>query len=79
MLLRGAGVKTVIVIGVATHCCVDATARHAYFLDYYVVVGRDLTGGPSAEIVSATFETIDKCFGEVAAAAEIGASWRNAG
>jgi ureidoacrylate peracid hydrolase len=78
LLLRGAGVKTVIVIGVATHCCVDATARHAYFLDYYVVVGRDLTGGPSSAIMSATFETMDKCFGEVASAAEIGASWDKA-
>jgi ureidoacrylate peracid hydrolase len=75
MLLRSAGIKTVIVIGVATHCCVDATARHAYFLDYYVVVGNDLTGGPSPAIMDATFETIDKCFGVVASAGDIAAAW----
>jgi hypothetical protein len=38
---------TAIVLGVATHCCVDATARNAYFLDYHVVFGSDLTGGPT--------------------------------
>jgi ureidoacrylate peracid hydrolase len=75
LLLRAAGIKTVIVIGVATQCCVDATARHAYFLDYYVVVGRDLTGGPSREVMEATFDTMDKCFGVVATAEQIGAAW----
>jgi ureidoacrylate peracid hydrolase len=75
LLLRGAGIKTVIVTGVATHCCVDATARHAYFLDYYVIVGRDLTGGPSREVMNAMFETMDQCFGEVATAEQIGRAW----
>jgi ureidoacrylate peracid hydrolase len=73
--LRGAGIQTVIVIGVATHCCVDATARHAYFLDYYVIVGRDLTGGPSREVMEAMFETMDQCFGEVATAEQISQAW----
>jgi nicotinamidase-related amidase len=74
-LLRSTGTRTVVLAGVATHCCVDATARHAYFLDYYVVLGRDLTGGPSATVAEATFETMDKCFGVVAYADEIVKTW----
>jgi nicotinamidase-related amidase len=37
LILRAQGIETVIMTGVMSHGCVEATARHASYLDYYVV------------------------------------------
>jgi nicotinamidase-related amidase len=63
------------VLGVATHCCVDATARHAYFLDYHVVFGSDLTGGAHPAMMEATLRTMEQCFWVVATSDEIAEAW----
>lgn len=44
MILRGHGVSTVVVTGVATEACVEATALHASWLDYTPVVVADCVG-----------------------------------
>lgn len=41
MTLRSNRIQTVVVTGMATHACVESTARDAGFFDYYVVVVRD--------------------------------------
>lgn len=41
MVLRSNRIETVVVTGMATHACVESTARDAGFFDYYVVVVRD--------------------------------------
>jgi nicotinamidase-related amidase len=41
LLLRSNDIRTVILPGVATHCCVESTARDAAMRDYYVVVPED--------------------------------------
>jgi ureidoacrylate peracid hydrolase len=79
MILRGAGIKTVIVTGTATAGCVDSTARHAYFLDYYVVVGEDLVGGAAPEAARVTMDTMNQCFGVTATARQLRAVWEGAG
>jgi ureidoacrylate peracid hydrolase len=45
-LLRGRGVDTVVVSGLMTNYCCDATARHAHDLDYRVLFVADATAGP---------------------------------
>lgn len=75
IILRAAGIKTVIVIGTATAGCVDSTARHAYFLDYYVVVGEDLVGGATPEVAQVTMDTMNQCFGVTATARQLMAAW----
>jgi nicotinamidase-related amidase len=75
ILLRAAGIETVILAGTATHACVDSTARNAYFRDYYVVFGEDLVGGASEEVHRATMLTMNQCFGVTATAAELTAAW----
>ncbi|HXJ80353.1 MAG TPA: isochorismatase family protein [Candidatus Methylomirabilis sp.] len=40
-LLRSNGIRTVVMVGVATHCCVESTARDASMRDYYVVIPED--------------------------------------
>ncbi|HYC81699.1 MAG TPA: isochorismatase family cysteine hydrolase [Solirubrobacterales bacterium] len=77
VVLAALGIKTVILAGVAVHACVDSTARHAYFLDYYVVFGSDLTGGaPTAAVHEMTLDSINSFFGVTATAEEIAATWR---
>jgi ureidoacrylate peracid hydrolase len=44
IILRGSGIKTVIVTGVTTENCCHATARDALFHDYQVVFLSDATG-----------------------------------
>ncbi len=44
LLLRSAGVKTVVVAGCTTEGCVESTARDAMFNDYYVVIPEDCVG-----------------------------------
>ena len=38
LVLRSRAIRTLIVCGVTTNVCVESTARHAFFLDYYCVV-----------------------------------------
>jgi ureidoacrylate peracid hydrolase len=39
--LRAAGIDTVVICGLTTECCVDATARDAYQRDFHVFVASD--------------------------------------
>ena len=50
MLLRGAGIRTVVVTGTATHACVLETCLMAQGLDYYVVVPTDCVASGSEEL-----------------------------
>lgn len=43
LLLRSNGIRSIIVAGVATQCCVESTVRDASLRDYYVVVGKEAT------------------------------------
>ncbi|SOD74882.1 nicotinamidase-related amidase [Jatrophihabitans sp. GAS493] len=76
-ILQAREIRTVVITGVATHVCVDSTARHAYFLDYYVVFGEDLTGGADAETTAATLATMRQCFGVCATGGEIAEVWKS--
>lgn len=76
VVLSALGVRTVILAGVAVHACVDSTARHGYFLDYYVVFGSDLTGGaPNQAVHEMTLDSVNAFFGVTASADEIMACW----
>lgn len=76
IVLRGLGIKTLIMCGVATSGCVESTARHAYFHGYYVVLVSDCTAGSSDLRRRATFEAMEHSFGVVASSAEIVHAWQ---
>jgi ureidoacrylate peracid hydrolase len=78
IILRAAGIKTVIMSGTATHACVDSTARNAYFRDYYVVFGEDLVGGATPEVHRATMATMNQCFGVTATSTDLIDAWEGA-
>lgn len=55
-LLRANGIKTVVVCGIVTNGCVEATVRHAAFLDYYTVVAGDACASASQRLHDITIE-----------------------
>ena len=71
LILRGRGIDTVIIAGIATNICCDTTAREAAVRDFRVLFLRDgtATSGAvdlAADVVQAsTLATIDDAFGQV--------------
>lgn len=58
MVLRSNGICSVIVTGMATHACVESTARDAGFFDYYVVVVKDAVADYRADLHEASLLTL---------------------
>ena len=65
MILRRLGVKTLIVTGVTTECCVRCTAFDGYFRDFKVIVPEDCTDSSSEGIKKASLQDITACIGDV--------------
>ena len=74
-ILRTAGIRTVVLAGVATNVCVETTARDAFMRDFYVVLCSDGTAAYRDAEHEATLLTIDHFFGQVASIAEITTAW----
>ena len=64
-VLRGQGIRTVIVCGTLTNFCCESTARTAYFLNYHVVFGTDVNATDDAAAHVATLRTMRRGFGRV--------------
>jgi len=77
-LLRQMGVRTVILNGVLTHCCVLNTAFDAQNLDYRVVVLRDVTAGADEQMEQAALDIISMHLGVVTDSAELVRAWQTA-
>jgi nicotinamidase-related amidase len=65
LLLRGLGVDTLILTGVATDVCVRATAQDAQQLNYRVVVPEECAAGTSVEQHHAALRNIAYILGKV--------------
>jgi ureidoacrylate peracid hydrolase len=71
MILRGRGVDTIIVSGIATNVCCDTTAREAMVRDFRVLFLSDgtaatgLGGATAAELQKATLATLGAVFAQV--------------
>jgi ureidoacrylate peracid hydrolase len=65
LLLRGKGIQTLIVAGVATNVCVDSTLREGFFLGYYVVLLEDCVGSNNRVGHEGTLATVRTNFGFV--------------
>lgn len=75
LVLRSLGVKTVICAGVSTNACVEATAREAFSLDYYVVFAGDCCASWIRALHEATLETAAHRYAVVATARELREIW----
>ena len=75
MVLRSNTIKTVVMTGTATSGCVDATARDAFFNDYYVVTVEDCCGERDEFQHKATLDKLAKSFGYVVSSEELIKIW----
>ena len=66
LILRSRGIRSVVLIGVATNVCVESTARDAYRRDYCVTLADDCSATYDAKH-AATLHNLDDHFGVVAA------------
>ena len=67
-LLRGLGADTILLAGVITNVCVEATARDAFHRDFRIIVLSDCVSGFNRKLHDASLETL-RIFGRVTTAA----------
>jgi len=77
-LLRGMGIRNIVVTGVSTNNCVGMTAMEASDRQFGVVLASDATGTCSDAMQNATEATFRRLWGRVNATAEIIADMRAA-
>jgi ureidoacrylate peracid hydrolase len=78
LLLRSGGVRTLVMTGVATNGCVEATARDGFMHDYYIVFAADGAATYSPELHDATLANIRDAYGVVVTCAELVSVWTRA-
>lgn len=69
--LARAGTRTVVLTGVLSHVCVDATARDAFMQDLDVVIVRDAVAGTDPELHRAALQNLEETVGAVVPAKEV--------
>jgi len=78
-VLRGLGLRNLLIAGIASNVCVESTIRDAYFNEYWPVMIEDATmpAGP-AEIQKATIYNVKTFFGWVTNAEDVATALREA-
>jgi ureidoacrylate peracid hydrolase len=79
LILRSGGVRTLVMTGVATNGCVEATARDGFMHDYYIVFTADGAATYSEELHNATLANIRDAYGVVTTCDQLIAIWSNSG
>jgi ureidoacrylate peracid hydrolase len=74
-ILSGLGVKSLVVCGVTTNCCVESTVRDASQRDIMPFVVSDATGELERERHDAALKTMGILFGQLVTVEEVGAAW----
>jgi ureidoacrylate peracid hydrolase len=78
-VLRGRGIRNLLVVGIASNVCVESTIRDAFFNEYWPVLIEDATmPAGSAEIHRATIYNVKTFFGWVASSDDVATALREA-
>jgi nicotinamidase-related amidase len=77
LMLRARGIRSVILAGVTTNCCVESTAREAVMRDFYLVVASDCVAVKDhlRDLHEATLESLGLYFGLVRPSADLIRAW----
>ena len=70
-VLRARGIDTLMVSGVNSDQCVDATAKHAFQLDYYVLLLEDFIATNNQALTQAVLTMAEKSYAWVVSSKEI--------
>ena len=76
LILKSKGIRTIILTGVSTNCCVESTALSGFMRDYYVVVPRDCVSTTTPEKQENSLKTIDFFIGQVTGSSDIIKCWQ---
>lgn len=74
-VLEKEGIKSLVVTGVTTNCCVESTARDGFMLGYYIVIPKDLVAAWHTPAHEASLFTLAQNFGVVTNAKDIVDIW----
>lgn len=77
--LRGHGIQTLVMCGVATNVCVDSTLREGFFRGYHIVVAEDCVGSGNRAGHEGTLATVRTNIGTVAGSGLIAGLLKGAG
>lgn len=77
LLLRSNGIRSVVIGGVTTNCCVETATRNACMLDFNVTVAEDAVAAADQieHLHRASLETMRSYFAQVMPVAAIAAAW----
>ncbi|AWB90350.1 cysteine hydrolase family protein [Salinibacterium hongtaonis] len=75
MVLTTAGVKTIVLTGVATNVCVESTLRDGLFLEYNVALVPDCSAAYEPELHEGTIRNVQGMFGAVLDSDELISRW----
>ncbi|GIG40243.1 cysteine hydrolase family protein [Cellulomonas phragmiteti] len=75
VVLRSAGIDSLLLTGVSTNVCVESTLRDGLFAEYRVTLVEDCAASFEEDAHAATVANVEKYFGVVATSEEIGATW----
>lgn len=78
LILRSKGIRTLIMSGVATDGCVEATAMEGFMMDYYIVFLKDCTATWNQELHDITLRKVDKLFGVTVDSTDVVRCWGKA-
>jgi ureidoacrylate peracid hydrolase len=76
VLLRNLGLRTIVLVGVATNVCVEGAARDAFMRDYYVVVVSDCTAARDENFHRSALANIEAHFASVVSADAVAGAWK---
>lgn len=76
--LRERNVDTLILVGLTTNCCIDATARHGFHLNYNVFVVADATAAYGEEAQRQALAALAQNCALIVESAEVRSTWRQA-
>ncbi len=77
MVLRTAGITTILLTGVATNVCVESTLRDGLFLDYNVGLVPDCCAAYTREFHEGTISNVRGTFGAVLESDRLVGMWRS--
>jgi ureidoacrylate peracid hydrolase len=78
LILRSTGRRVLLMTGIATNGCVEATARDGFMHDYYIVLIDDCCSCFSSELHQATLQNIRDAYGIVTTADQVAGAWASA-
>lgn len=78
LVLRSAGITTVVAVGCTTEGCVDSTVREAGFLDYFPIVPQDCVASDNPSLHEAAMVILNAYRAVVIDSDELVELWRDA-